>query len=331
MQSTINAGIKKLVRAIINEQEISALRLWWNGLDDDWQKVLKAHVKVNEQPTDDDLIKMAGLTSISLKDFDTNNLNPVTMMPNLKKLDISNTSINDFEPLRNAKNLEELDITYTLAPDFDPLNDLKLKVLHCKKVRVPYEQIKQYAISNPQCRIYWDLDGDQHWLDGVGGTEDNIKQKYIKEYMARELSPLQKRYADFFFSMLDTYEVETPAKLSDEKKTEFFNQIKKDWKKEKKALAKDGIHPVAEDLSIKEKATIAEHVIKTKTKARKAIASYVREHVSKNEKINEANSPNPEGDKLVKNFIAKLVKEWDIKPEEVVWFITASFKRLGYK
>lgn len=53
----------------------------------------------------------------------------------------------------------------------------------------------------------------------------------------RKLSPLQKKYANFFFNMLDEFGVETPASLSEPKKIEFFNRIKKDWKKAK--LAKE--------------------------------------------------------------------------------------------
>jgi hypothetical protein len=74
----------------------------------------------------------------------------------------------------------------------------------------------------------------------------------------RILSPLQKAYANFFFDMLTEFEVETPSDLSDEKKTEFFNRIKSDWKKEKRSLAKDGIVPVKE--SVKE---MVERIVRT--------------------------------------------------------------------
>lgn len=66
----------------------------------------------------------------------------------------------------------------------------------------------------------------------------------------RKLSQLQKEYAKFFFNMLDEFEVETPADLNDDKETEFFNRVKKDWKKTKKELAKDGIKPVNENLKL---------------------------------------------------------------------------------
>jgi len=57
--------------------------------------------------------------------------------------------------------------------------------------------------------------------------------------MARKLSPLQKAYSEFFFAMLDEYEVKSPASLSKEKKTEFFNRIKKEWPKAKRGVKQE--------------------------------------------------------------------------------------------
>lgn len=56
----------------------------------------------------------------------------------------------------------------------------------------------------------------------------------------RELSPLQKAYADFFFAKLEEYEVTSPAKLSKEKKKEFFNSIKKEWPAAKRKVKQEG-------------------------------------------------------------------------------------------
>ncbi len=53
----------------------------------------------------------------------------------------------------------------------------------------------------------------------------------------RKLSKLQKAYRDFFVSKMEEYEVTSPSQLSDDEKIEFFNTIKKGWKKEKKAMA----------------------------------------------------------------------------------------------
>ena len=53
------------------------------------------------------------------------------------------------------------------------------------------------------------------------------------ETMNEALSNLQKEYREFFKHMLKCYDVTSPSKLSDEKKKEFFKNIKKYWVKGK--------------------------------------------------------------------------------------------------
>ncbi len=48
-----------------------------------------------------------------------------------------------------------------------------------------------------------------------------------------ELSELQKEYREYFKFMLDCYDTTSPSKLSEEKKKEFFKNIKKYWVKGK--------------------------------------------------------------------------------------------------
>jgi hypothetical protein len=44
-----------------------------------------------------------------------------------------------------------------------------------------------------------------------------------------EKSELQQEYQDFFMALLSKYKVESPAELSDDKKNEFFDEIKKHY------------------------------------------------------------------------------------------------------
>ena len=48
-----------------------------------------------------------------------------------------------------------------------------------------------------------------------------------------ERSALQKEYEQYFNDMLAKYEVKSPAALSDEQKSSFFNDIKSGWVKGK--------------------------------------------------------------------------------------------------
>jgi hypothetical protein len=50
-----------------------------------------------------------------------------------------------------------------------------------------------------------------------------------------ELSELQKEYRKYFKHMLECYDVQSPSKLSENKKKEFFENIKKYWVKGKGA------------------------------------------------------------------------------------------------
>ncbi len=49
----------------------------------------------------------------------------------------------------------------------------------------------------------------------------------------RKLSELQKEYRTFFLGKMELYGVKSPAQLTKEKKSEFFNEIKQDWAKNK--------------------------------------------------------------------------------------------------
>jgi len=44
-----------------------------------------------------------------------------------------------------------------------------------------------------------------------------------------EKEDLEKEYKEVFDALLDKYEVSSPAELSDEKKAEFFDEIKKHY------------------------------------------------------------------------------------------------------
>jgi len=60
--------------------------------------------------------------------------------------------------------------------------------------------------------------------------------KNFREYnesLNEKLSELQTKYREYFKFMLDCYEVTSPAKLSDEKKKEFFDNVNKYWTKGK--------------------------------------------------------------------------------------------------
>lgn len=76
----------------------------------------------------------------------------------------------------------------------------------------------------------------------------------FNEYMSNvneKLSDLQKEYRKYFKFILDCYDVKSPSKLSEEKKKEFFDNVKKYWVKGK-GVTKD-LDKIKEDICGKKK------------------------------------------------------------------------------
>ena len=65
-----------------------------------------------------------------------------------------------------------------------------------------------------------------------------------------EQSELQKKYKEFYASMLDKFGVKSPGEMDDAKKKEFFAAIEKGWK--------EGEGPVKEEAEIDEKKMTAD-------------------------------------------------------------------------
>lgn len=57
--------------------------------------------------------------------------------------------------------------------------------------------------------------------------------KEFNESVNEKLSDLQKEYREYFKFMLKCYKVKSPSDLSEEKKKEFFDNVKKYWTKGK--------------------------------------------------------------------------------------------------
>lgn len=90
------------------------------------------------------------------------------------------------------------------------------------------------SVFNPKI-ITKSTDKGERWY-----PTENIGENKMNKLNERKLSTLQKKYSDFFFDMLDQFDVKSPAQLSSDKKKEFFNRIKKEWPKEKRKTTNEG-------------------------------------------------------------------------------------------
>lgn len=76
--------------------------------------------------------------------------------------------------------------------------------------------------------------------------------------MIAKLSERQKEYRRYFKKKLDDYGVNSPAELSEQDKTKFFNEVREEWKEDSPAASQ--LIEVAEILSFMGNPEIAETV-----------------------------------------------------------------------
>jgi len=78
---------------------------------------------------------------------------------------------------------------------------------------------------------------------------DFRKEAVIKQ-VTEEKSALQQEYADFFKDLLKKYDVGSPAELSDEDKSKFFDEVSTGWDKGegKNAKGEESVEDVEESV-----------------------------------------------------------------------------------
>ena len=78
-----------------------------------------------------------------------------------------------------------------------------------------------------------------HLLESL--TSKTFRKMNEADGEKKELSPKQKAYNDVMLFGLAKFGADSPAKLSKEQKTEFFNWLKDNWDKEKGEPAKEEV------------------------------------------------------------------------------------------
>ena len=124
----------------------------------------------------------------------------------------------------------------------------------------------------------------------------SIHAPLIQEAETKELSNLQKDWREYFGAKLAKFGVESPAELDEEKKKEFFNDLKKDWERGQgvKAEAKDELEKDKEKAEDKKAEEPAEDVADLKG--------------SPEEKLKELTK---EGEEAINEFGGDFTKEYD--------------------
>ena len=106
--------------------DTEALKTWWNSLPMYWKALFSKQIKVDTEPTTEQLHQIINMTELDLSgNTFVQNLMPVSRLTNLRSLNISNTEINYLQPIQGLANLESLDISHTYINDLKSLQELE--------------------------------------------------------------------------------------------------------------------------------------------------------------------------------------------------------------
>ncbi|MDM8566521.1 protein kinase [Candidatus Halobeggiatoa sp. HSG11] len=118
----------------MQKEIIETLNIWWKQLDVQWQKVFKqtVFIGIDEEPNNDDLIKIINLQELNCSQSDINTLEPLRLLLQLQELNCSYNKINDLEVLYSLKNLKKLDCSGNKIGNLESLREAnQLQNLAC--------------------------------------------------------------------------------------------------------------------------------------------------------------------------------------------------------
>ena len=112
--------------------DTEALKTWWRDLPIYWKAVFSKQIRVDSEPTTEQLHQIINLQELDLSgNTFMQNLMPVSRLTNLRSLNIANTEISFLDPIQGLANLESLDISHTYISNLRPLQDMvNLKYLN---------------------------------------------------------------------------------------------------------------------------------------------------------------------------------------------------------
>ena len=105
--------------------DTEALKTWWRDLPIYWKAVFSKQIRVDSEPTTEQLHQIINLQELDLSgNTFMQNLMPVSRLTNLRSLNIANTEISFLDPIQGLANLESLDISHTYISNLRPLQDM---------------------------------------------------------------------------------------------------------------------------------------------------------------------------------------------------------------
>ena len=111
--------------------ESKTLKTWWKELTVDWRNVLSKLTGLDENPTDEQLARIALIDSLNIKGYKSIvSLQNLSRLPQLTYLNVEGTSIQDLREVKPLKLLEHIVFSKTGINNLEPLLGLKkLKII----------------------------------------------------------------------------------------------------------------------------------------------------------------------------------------------------------
>ena len=197
--------------------ESDELTKWWGKMSADWKKTFARYLSSGEEPTIEQLHRLATIDSINisgrlqintveplaefvqLRYLDCSSttitsLDPLQQLTQLKILNLSNTKISSISALSGLKKLETLTIDNTAVSDINPLKNITgIKFIFADNTQISTAAANDFMDEVPGCLVIsqtydhtdWWKNLPQQWKDAllkqakVTGTPDKIQLQQI--------------------------------------------------------------------------------------------------------------------------------------------------------
>ena len=194
--------------------DTEALKTWWRELPIYWKAVLSKQIKVDSEPTTEQLHQIINMHELDLSgNTYMQSLMPVSRLTNLKSLNIANTEIGFLQPIQGLANLDSLNIAHTYINDLKPLQDMgnlkylnimntpvndlsalvndgKIEVIEADSTTIGKTQVVALKEKQRQVTVVYQTESLKHWWLLLDGTWQSIFRQAIGTH-AEMPSPLE--------------------------------------------------------------------------------------------------------------------------------------------
>lgn len=167
--------------------ESDGMQQWWNDLSEAWRAVFKKYIPIGENPTKEQLAGIPNLTQIDISGIkEINNLEPLTIISNLKELHFNNTYVASLEPLKANINLQVLDFSETPVRTLEVLYLLKnLRRAAFDNTGIDSAQALHFKTEHPDCLVIYRTSELNAWWASVPEEWRDV----FKDHLALDTPP----------------------------------------------------------------------------------------------------------------------------------------------